>query len=264
MNLLDATVKSNSKINKNICKLVIHSDVLAGQIKPGQFVHLKCTPGMDPLLRRPFSVYDVDPHKNLIFICYVIVGEGTKRLAEIGPGEVLSLMGPLGRNFDVVQGKKIYVIGGGMGIAPLFYLSKELLRYNNEVIAILGAKSKDDFIFDDDLSGLNKLRLEYVTEDGSLGYRGLVTDLIEEKLVKDPFNSENKDKIIYSCGPIPMLKKVKEIAVINEIPCQLSLEAKMGCAVGACLGCAVNSSIEGSYLKVCKDGPVFYADEVEL
>ncbi|UMZ73872.1 dihydroorotate dehydrogenase electron transfer subunit [Natranaerofaba carboxydovora] len=264
MNLLDATVKSNSKINKKIYKLVIHSEVLAGQINPGQFVHIKCTPGMDPLLRRPFSIYDVDQDKKLISICYVIVGEGTKRLAEIGPGEVLSVMGPLGKGFDVVQDKKICVIGGGMGIAPLFYLSTELLRYNNEVIAVLGAKSSDDFIFSDDFSGLNKLKLEYVTEDGSLGHKGLVTDVFEEKIANNLSKSENKDKTIYSCGPMPMLRKVKSIAVNEEIPCQLSLEAKMGCAVGACLGCAVNSSREGSYLKVCKDGPVFYVDEVEL
>jgi dihydroorotate dehydrogenase electron transfer subunit len=203
------------------------------------------------------------------------VGKGTKLLSTVREGEALDIIGPLGRGYDTgINGKRAVLIGGGLGIAPLFFLGRELAP-NNHVQALFGGRNKDAI---PRFSSIKSFTYELITEDGSLGSKGLVTDLLVKLL------EEDKPDIIYSCGPRPMLAAVNKIALQYNIPHQVSLESVMACGVGACLGCTCKGTSKGTneekidekndeignngdkadvLLKVCKDGPVFWAGEVQ-
>lgn len=221
---------------------------------PGQFVHIS-VPGF--FLRRPISICDIDKDKGTIRIVFQIKGKGTDALSKFKVGEKLDMLGPLGFGFQLLEkDKKVITIGGGIGTPPMLAVAK---HYGENATAISGFRTKDLVILQDDFKAQgNKAIL--CTDDGTAGEKGFVTDALARCI------KEEKPDIIYACGPIVMLKAVSKIANDNEIRCQISLEERMACGVGACLGCAVKLNMGGRefYGHVCKIGPVFEAKEVVL
>ncbi len=225
---------------------------LAGQAKPGQFLHI-LVPGKT--LRRPISICDVDPAAQTVRIVFEVRGEGTAVLAAAQPGDVVDVLGPLGHGFAPVnqQGRALFV-GGGIGVPPLLYAARQ---YGGNATVILGFRNREAIILQQDFVNAG-CRVLLTTDDGSAGAKGLVTAPLEQELQQSPAP-------VYACGPTPMLRGVAALAKRYQMPCQVSLEERMGCGVGACLVCACKvRRADGSegYLHVCKDGPVFDAQEV--
>ncbi len=236
--------------------------------EPGQFVMVKITAGMLPLLRRPFSIHDFsrgDDHARLE-ILYRVVGGGTKLLASLPPGSTLGVLGPLGNGFTIIpERKNIVIIAGGMGIAPLSFLIRRYAslirqeemsraRLSRRIIAYIGTAAAECLV------GLDRIadccsEVKISTEDGSCGFQGNVLELF----CRDRAFYNPADAAIYTCGPTGMMKGLATL--INGIGffCQASLEERMACGHGACLGCAVAAGKDGTglYKRVCKDGPVF-------
>ncbi|MBT3393307.1 MAG: dihydroorotate dehydrogenase electron transfer subunit [Elusimicrobiaceae bacterium] len=253
---------SNKKISKDIFLLELENKYLAEKSKAGQFVHV-LVPAQNaedkaPFLRRPFGVNLVDKKKNKISLLYKVIGSGTKLLSQTQKGDALDVMGPLGNGFEIKKAKEHIIISGGMGIAPLMQLVKEIKEKKaGKIHLYLGAKDKNEIVF---VSYLKKLADEIVitTDDGSIGEKCLIT-MPAEKLLK-----QNLSAKIYACGPYPMLKCVAGLAKKYKIQAQLSLEEKMACGVGVCLGCPIKIKTKQGdiYKMVCKDGPVFNAEDI--
>jgi dihydroorotate dehydrogenase electron transfer subunit len=239
---------------------------------PGQFVMVRKSEGMEPLLARPLSVFGFQRQSShsLMELLYRVAGRGTSLLSRMKPGEQLAVLGPLGRGFTFPDKiKRVIFVAGGIGVAPLVYLLQSGIiaadsRRNIQKCFYLGARSSQLLAGLDRLEGL--CRLGICTDDGSLGHHGTVTALLESETggVKgyDP-----SDTLIYACGPLPMIRSLATLLTDHPIPCQVSLEERMACGLGACLGCAV--AIRGSdgtreYQRVCKDGPVFDLSKVLL
>jgi len=233
---------------------------IAQNIAPGQFIQIRLSRQLnDPLLCRPFAVYRIN--NDVIYILFRVVGKGTRFLSEKLIGDELEITGPLGNGFPLNDNAEtVLLIGGGMGIAPLHLLAKRLVH--RKVITILGACSQDRLLGIDDLSSLG-VDVRIATDDGSCGYKGMVSGLFEEIISKESHILSSCK--IYSCGPMPMLKAVAQIAYEYKIPAYVSLEERMACGIGACMGCACEVvSTDGStqYKMVCTDGPVFDAQEI--
>lgn len=243
-----AEVLSNKPVGNQIYHLKLKVNKFPSS-KPGQFVMVKVNEGFSPLLRRPFAIFN--QLKDYIEICYKVVGEGTEILSQKSPGESVRVLGPLGNGFKV-SGAASIIISGGIGIATLFYLIKKL---GKKATVLYGAKDKSEFVFLQDIKKTGA-RIFVTTEDGSIGRKGMVTELLDEKLIEG-------HKYIYACGPNIMLKKIARFAERFSIDCQVSMEAKMACGFGVCLGCVVpvtnSGSEEKEYSRVCADGPVFDA-----
>lgn len=232
---------------------------IAKNIIPGQFIQVRLNKlSNDPLLCRPFAVYQTDG--DIIDILFKIVGKGTRLLSGKVADDELMITGPLGNGFPVDDNfGKALLVAGGMGIAALHPLIKKL--EGHEVIVLLGACSEDMLLGFDELVSQGVCVLT-ATEDGSCGYRGMVSQLLEEVIAEEKHKTE--DCKIYSCGPIPMLKAIAEISERNNIKAYVSLEEKMACGIGACLGCAIEIKSDSGkkYKMVCKDGPVFDSQEI--
>lgn len=236
--------------------LTLKAKEMAEIAEPGQFVHLRPGLTQDPLLRRPISICQANRLKGQIMLWYQVVGKGTELLSKVKEGDVLDLIGPLGKPFITdIKGKKIGLIGGGIGIAPLVFLGNEL-SLHNQVSGFFGIRNRELM-----LPSTMPLSFTYqmASDDGSVGHHGLVTDLFTS------FLSAHKFEMLYTCGPMPMMRKVAQIAQEQKIPLQVSLETTMACGVGACLGCTCEKvqDDDGTWLKVCQDGPVFWAEEVK-
>ncbi|MFH1824345.1 MAG: dihydroorotate dehydrogenase electron transfer subunit [Candidatus Firestonebacteria bacterium] len=262
MHLLDAKIIFNKKVSKEYYNLRLLADVVSKESIPGQFMAIKVNNLNFPLLRRPMSIYKINPP--FIEILYKIKGDGTKILSKKETGEILSIMGPLGNGFDLKEDFKIAVlIGGGYGLSPLVALNQKLQSIGKKTIIIIGAKTKE-LIYKKDFNNA-----KICTDDGSLGLKGMVTDLLK----KTCKNLSNNDTVIFACGPKEMLKKVSLIAKKNKIRCQVSMEELMGCGIGVCLSCVCASKSKGNprtfwcvgkinHKRVCIDGPVFDAAEI--
>ena len=235
------TVLDNRPLTAEIYRMVLSGDTGAFTA-PGQFVNVR----IDPLyLRRPISVCDLEGDR--LTLIYKVVGKGTSLLAEKDPGEKLDLLTGLGNGYDLNRpAGKVLVLGGGVGIPPMYLLTKELLRRGFQPAVRLGFNSAADAFYCDEFRGLTQ-DTEIYTVDGSLGIRGYVTAALEDASA-DYF---------FACGPLPMLK-----AVYHASRCggQLSLEERMGCGFGACMGCSVQTA--AGPRRVCKDGPVFRKEEL--
>lgn len=247
----------NENIKSNYFILHIECPPIAKEIRPGQFIMLKVSADQYPLLRRPFSLYrklSFPQKKEIIFsIIYKVVGKGTKEMTEFRKGQILDIIGPLGNGFTsppLPPPGNIILIGGGVGIVTLYSLTEMLKDYS--IYVFIGGKTKDDILCLEEFK--NKTSNIYIsTEDGSLGFKGTVIDLFLNEVKKNKFR---KSSFIYTCGPINMLKQLSENNF--NIPCQASLESRMGCGFGACWGCVIKTkNIYSSYQRVCKDGPVF-------
>lgn len=244
-------VIGKTNLAKNVYDLTILCPDIAGQTKAGQFVHIR-VPGH--ILRRPISIADYDAEKGTVRIIYEIRGEGTEILAGLKAGDMIDILGPLGNGYTLPETGRVVVVGGGIGVPPLLAVAK---RFGAGAAAILGFRSAQAAILENDFkkTGANTI---LCTDDGTMGRKGFVTSALEELLA-----SERPD-CICACGPMIMLKKVAEIVAAHSVPCQVSLEERMACGVGACLGCACKIRRDGQevYLHVCKDGPVFSGEEV--
>jgi len=219
---------------------------------------VKTTDGLYPLLRRPFSIHARD--KENIDIFFQNTGVGTHLLSQKQPGDEIKILGPLGKYFqleDRQKQNKIHIIGGGRGIAPLYFLSLELLKKGSDMKVFYGGKSSSDLPL---ASKFKRKKIETLcsTEDGSSDYKGLVTELFEKNLQKEI------PSFVYACGPEGMLNKISEISNTHHIPAELSLESIMGCGFGACWGCVKKIKKNGKvqWCKVCEDGPVFAAKNI--
>lgn len=257
----DIEIVFNREITSGIFLLGLKSPAMASESRPGQFVMVRVNKGIDPLLRRPFSICGISEGK-IVLILYKTVGHGTELLAGKKAGEKLSVMGPLGQGFSPPgKNEKAVLIAGGIGIAPLYFLAETIKNDQMEFMAGFGTSG--DIISIGPMTG-HPVNVSIATDDGSKGYSGMVTGLLEEYLDK---NIHEKDSVtIYACGPLAMLKEVSSIASYRDIRCQISLEALMACGLGACQGCAIKIMSQNDlplYLHVCKDGPVFPAHVID-
>lgn len=235
-------IHENELIADNIYKMVLIGE--SGQkILPGEFINIE-VPGF--FLRRPISVCDYDTGK--ITIIYKTIGKGTKELSALKKGSKLDVLTGLGKGFDLSKsGKSPVVVGGGMGAAPMLYLAKELLKKGIKPTVVLGFSSKNDAFLIDDFKTLS-LDVFVATNDGSLGEKGFVTDALDK--ISNP-------TYFYACGPMPMLRAVcKKLEISGEV----SLEERMGCGFGACMGCSIETA--NGAKRVCKDGPVFAKEDL--
>ncbi|NLV15831.1 MAG: dihydroorotate dehydrogenase electron transfer subunit [Syntrophomonadaceae bacterium] len=231
---------------------------IALEVLPGQFVNIRISDSLDPLLRRPFSVYDVDKKLGSITVFYKVVGKGTKLLSQMPIQKPLDVMGPLGRSFSIpTEADQVFLVGGGVGIAPLVYLSRVLSSEGIKTKVLMGASTAG---FLAGKSMFEKFGVPFLvsTDDGSEGLKGRVTQLLAEQLLID------KCDYIFACGPESMLETVTELAMEQNIKGEISLEGHMACGVGACLGCAhlVKTGEGQRYAKICSEGPVFKIGEV--
>lgn len=243
-------VLENKELCRDIYEIVIHCPGIAKAAKPGQFLHVRVSDSLDPLLRRPISISRIDEHAGTVSLVYQIIGRGTTKISELTEGNQIDVMGPLGNGFELFPGKKCAVIGGGMGVAPLLELAARIPGCD----AYMGFRCST-FKIDEYRQLCSGVYV--ATEDGSSGSKGYVTDLVKDI---------SKYDIVYTCGPKAMLKKVKELCENNSVKCYVSIEERMGCGIGACLVCAckVKDGDSWHYKKACTDGPVFEAGEVEL
>lgn len=236
-------------------EMLLDAPRIAEQVKPGQFVHVALPESSQHILRRPLSVLGANRITGLIRLLYQVVGEGTRLLSEVKEEEELSLLGPLGRGWDATKARKCLLIGGGVGAAPLYMLAQSLKDRGISVDVVLGATSADVLVCRESFQQLLKpSRLHLCTDDGSLGYKGFTTELCTQLLQKRKFD------YIASCGPEPMQNAVAELAERAGVSCELSLERRMACGIGACLSCMVDT-VDGNK-RACVDGPVFNAKEV--
>ncbi len=231
---------------------------IARSTAPGQFIQVRVSKSYDPLLSRPFAVYRV---KGDVFeILFEVVGKGTRLLAEKSIGDTLDIMGPLGNGFPMDGDfQRAVLVAGGMGVAGLMRLAE--VMEGREIIALIGTSTRDKLVGERELMALGA-EVRIATEDGSAGHKGMVTELLEEILMERKSSATAR---IFACGPMPMLKAVAQTAAQHNIPAYVSLEERMACGVGACLGCACEViSPEGKiqYKMVCTDGPVFDAQEI--
>lgn len=240
-------VLHNKEIAPGIFDMWVENPELAELAKPGQFAHI-LVPGKT--LRRPISICEAD--KTCLRLVYQIKGEGTELLSKVRVGDELDIIAPLGNGFDIRPDKTYCFIGGGIGVPPMLYASKQ----KQKPIVITGFRSKPLVILQGDFRK-NNCELYLTTDDGTAGRKAFVTDVLKEVL-------DQVDEVC-ACGPLPMLKAISAICEAAGKPCQISLEERMGCGIGACLvcACAVRKN-DGStdYVHVCKDGPVFDSKEV--
>jgi len=258
MNKEICTVVSQIEIADSIYELTLKGELVHHMNEPGQFVHLKVSNHMDPLLRRPISIAKIDQKNSEFTMIYRKEGRGTTLLAEKQSGDEIDVLGPLGHGFPIEEtlpGETALLVGGGIGVPPLYELSRQLVNEGVRVIHVLGFQTNSAIFYE---SEFEKLGETYIaTVDGSYASKGFVTDVIAEKGLS--FDS------LYSCGPTPMLKALESNFADKKV--FLSLEERMGCGIGACFACVCHTSDDKdgtSYKKVCSDGPVFRAGEVVL
>ncbi|OEU74171.1 MAG: dihydroorotate dehydrogenase [Desulfuromonadales bacterium C00003107] len=262
-------ILSNQEVSPDYYRMKILAPGISDLAQAGQFVMFRSQATDEPLLRRPFGIFqtgtlpsDCDglPDKEFVEILYKVVGRGTSIMRELHEGDRVELLGPLGRGFELADdGREQILVGGGIGLVPLYMLASELVK-RSKVRLLIGGRSRKDVLM---VTEFERLGVEtYVsTDDGTLGEEGPVTQVLERKLSKFP------EAAVYACGPMPMLEAVCRICQPRQVALQVSLEAFMACGVGACLGCVVkgagHSEEHPRYLCTCKEGPVFRADELD-
>jgi len=240
---LQARILSNREKKKGVFLMELKAPGIARSARPGQFIMVRPPHGSDPLLPRPFSIHDA--RDGSVSILYRVVGRGTELLSGLGKGQALAVTGPLGRGFPIRAGNyRPALVAGGMGLAPMPFLAKKLAALGRVPKILYGCRTKGELL------GPSTLGAVIATDDGSCGRRGLVTSLLEEELCRAGSCR------VFACGPWAMLRQVSLLCQKSQVPCQVSLEARMACGLGACQGCAVRG-VHGGYLSVCSDGPVF-------
>lgn len=249
------------KLTEGIFKYSVKTPEIANTAKAGQFLEIKVSKQTEPFLRRPISIYNIDKNEGIVEFAFQVKGRGTTLLSEFEVGDKIDIMGPLGfGTFDVdTKYKSVAIIGGGIGIFPLYELTKEL-KGNAGLNVYLGFRNKDLVTSEKEFEAIGLNKLVVTTDDGSYKEKGFAIDFMKQDI------KEHMVDKIFACGPLPMLKAVREYAIKENIPCQISLEQNMACGIGACLGCAVKviSGKEERFGHVCKEGPVFNCKDVEI
>lgn len=247
----DFTVISNEVVNSEYFIITLQQDNPLPEIRAGQFVEVLIEHSKETFLRRPISIHDVDFSKHQIRLLVKINGKGTLQLSKIGVGATLNLVYPLGNGFTIEKGN-VLLVGGGCGLAPLYYLAKNLTENGATVTTLIGTRCKS-MLFGIDIFQ-NYGNVYVTTEDGSFGEKGFAT---QHSVFQ---NLEQFDRI-YSCGPEPMMKAIAQSAKQKNIPCEVSLENLMACGVGACLCCVTET--QSGHQCVCTEGPVFNVNDLK-
>lgn len=246
--ILDLTLRSTERISDRHVLMKLTHDKSLPEMLPGQFVEVRIDQTPTVFLRRPISICFVDRTANELWLLVATIGDGTRWLGSLQPGDTVNCVLPLGNGFEKPSGKtagsKLLLIGGGVGVAPLLYMGAMLKDQDREVTFLLGGRSAKDVLLLDEFKKYGRVCV--TTEDGTLGEKGFVTN---HSVLSDDFDK------IYTCGPTPMMKAVARYANEKGIDCEASLENMMACGLGACL-CCVEKTTEGN-LCVCKEGPVF-------
>ena len=253
------TVISQEEIGRDIYSLWLQTDQMAQNARPGQFLSLYTGDG-SKLLPRPISICEIDKEDSKIRLVYRVTGKntGTEEFSRLQTGDTVKIMGPLGNGFTVEKGKKAFLIGGGIGVPPMLQLAKEMKDAGENFQIVMGYRDAGTFLLDE----FKEQGESFVaTEDGSVGTKGNVLDAIRENYLEAD--------VIYACGPTPMLRALKTYAEEQNMTCYVSMEERMACGIGACLACVCNSTEKDAHSnvknkRICKEGPVFNAKEVEL
>ncbi|MBP3463107.1 MAG: dihydroorotate dehydrogenase electron transfer subunit [Clostridia bacterium] len=245
-----------SALKNDIFKFKIKTEKIAKEAKAGQFLEIRVSKEVEPFLRRPISIYSIE--KDCIEFIFQVKGKGTEILAQKQIGDKINILGPLGNGtFNIKEYNTVAIIGGGIGIFPLYEAVKQL-KGKAKINTYLGFRNKEYVTNEQEFKELSD-KLIITTDDGSYGEKGFAIDFLKK---------DEKPDIIMACGPMPMLKAIKKYAEEEKIICQISLEERMGCGLGACLGCAVrkagSTDDNPDYWHVCKAGPVFYSTNVEI
>ena len=266
---LQAAVLSQKELIPGIFDLKLSAPAIAEEAQAGQFVNVYCA-DKSRLLPRPISLAGIDPEKGEIRLVYRVSGAGTEEFSRLQEGGSVELLGPIGNGFPLKEaGRQVFLIGGGIGIPPLLETAKALkapAMCALTVTAVLGYRDSQTFLADEFAEVCDSVLI--ATEDGSVGTRGTVLDAIREYEKKEA-HGDPADIVWFACGPTPMLRALKTFAAENGIACWLSLEERMACGVGACLACVCRTAEKDEHSqvknrRVCKDGPVFRAEEITL
>ena len=263
--IADSVVLETGRLSPDVFSLWLQAPDIVSKARAGQFVSLYPHDG-GHILPRPISICETDTANGRLRLVYRVVGFGTAEFSMMIPGNKVRMMGPLGNGYpieeDIDAGRKNFIlIGGGIGIPPMLSVAKSIKEISpgSQITAVMGYRDRHNFLSDNFYELADELLI--ATDDGSRGIHGTVIDAMKQKGVTGD--------IVYSCGPTPMLRGVKDWAVKSGIPARISLEERMACGIGACLGCVCDTVNEDSHSKVtnarvCKDGPVFNAEDVKL
>lgn len=260
---IKAKLVKKEQLIKDIYKFSLQAKEITDTAKPGHFIEIRVSDSVEPLLRRPISIYNIEKETGILEIIFQIKGKGTTILANKKEGEEIDILGPLGNGtFKIKQEGQIAIIGGGIGIFPLYELAKQTKQQTNTTVSTyLGFRNKNLVVLEEEFKKVSD-KLTITTDDGSYAEAGFAISKLKEDI------TTKKPNMIYACGPLPMLKAVRELSIEQNIPCQISLEEKMGCGIGACLGCAVKTAKSPEdapqYWHVCKAGPVFNATDISI
>lgn len=249
-NLYRIVKKEN--LAKDIFRFVIDCGAVAAVAAPGQFVHIL---PKGYTLRRPISICEIDRTNGTITIVFAIRGDGTEALAALSAGDFVNMLAPLGHGFSLPQAKRVILVGGGIGVPPMLTLAR---HYRARAVMISGFRSADAVILQKEFAACDTKTI-LCTDDGSVGLHAMVTEPLRAEI------SAEKPDLICACGPTPMLRAIAALAEEFDVPCEVSMEERMGCGIGACLVCACKTKRENGEIHashVCKDGPVFNAKEV--
>jgi dihydroorotate dehydrogenase electron transfer subunit len=261
----DCPVLSIKNLVGEIYLMRMHCPAIAQQVLPGQFINIKVNNEFIPFLRKPFSVCRRDAKKGWLEVVWKIVGKGTQIMANFQAGESINVIGPLGKGYHIAADLPVaLLVAGGLGVAPLPFLCEELLKQRKPVELFLGAKSHHELSFVEEFQEMGA-NVFVATEDGSVGKKGLVTELLMERLAQQP---SLKNGTFFGCGPTGLLNRMTQISADLNMQCQIAIETMMGCGFGICVGCPVRirnpRTGESPYKLTCIDGPVFDAREVLL
>ncbi len=257
-----AKLIKKEQLKSDIYKFSVQAPEIVKEAKPGNFIEIRVSDQTEPFLRRPISIYNLEKENGILEFIFQVKGKGTEILSKKKENDLIDIIGPLGYGtFKYDQYKNLGIIGGGIGVFPLYELAKCAKKDNKNVNTYLGFRNKDYVVLEDEFQNISDY-LTITTDDGSYAKQGFAINFLEKDI------EEGKIDAIYACGPLPMLKAVQKLAIEKNIPCQISLEEKMGCGLGVCLGCAVKTAKSPKdapeYWHVCKAGPVFQAKDVEI
>ena len=248
--LEESAIVVNEAIIPDVWKMVFHAPHIAAEAKPGQFVNVQKTEGKT-FLRRPFGIVDADTTTGTVTIIYRLVGKGTHEMAAMKVGETISVEGPLGEGVFTTAPGKALLVGGGVGLAPLIFLAKTL----DHPVVLVGGKTATETFWTKFFEPYADT-IYVTTDDGSLGIKGFAVQALPTIFAKHSIDR------VSTCGPTVMMKTIAEASEQAGIACEVSMEKRMACGIGVCLGCTFESKVSGKRYKVCADGPVFSAKEV--
>ena len=261
--VIDALVLEQEKITPTHYRLRLSAPAIAAVAQPGQFMLVSCGTPLDPLLRRPFSIFTVEREAGAVTLFYRIAGRGTAILTALRAGSEVNIMGPLGRGFSLpAPDQPALLVAGGMGVAPLYFLAQELTRHGCATQVFYGTPTANQLFFAPELSQDGR-QLQLATDDGSAGRKGTVTALLADYLAALPPDVLTQARV-FACGPQGMLRHLCELLKQVDVSGEISLEERMACGVGACLACVckTKSATAWQYSRTCVDGPVFPVAEV--